>query len=82
MFLYGKLELRQRETPPHSDLYKKGVGGNILKDSEVLMYLVDLVDNDAKKLWLIMEFLKRRFRERESREAARDLIERVRHDRP
>lgn len=46
------------------------------------MYLVDLVDNDTKKLWLIMEFLKRRFRERESREAARDLIEKVRHDRP
>ena len=60
---------------------KKG-GGYILRDSEVLMYLVDLVDNDTKKLWLIMEFLKRRFRERESREAARDLIEKVRHDRP
>ena len=27
MFLYGELESGYRETPPHSDLYKKGVGG-------------------------------------------------------
>lgn len=67
---------------PRQCFKKKWVGGNILKDSEVLMYLVDLVDNDTKKLWLIMEFLKQRFRERESREAARDLIEKVKNDRP
>lgn len=58
------------------------VGGNILRDSEVLEYLVYLMENDMKKLRLILLFLNRKMHEQESREAARDLIEKVRHDRP
>jgi hypothetical protein len=58
------------------------VGGYILKDSEVLEYLVYLMENDMKKLRLILIFLNRKMHEQESREAARDLIEKVRHDRP
>jgi hypothetical protein len=58
------------------------VGGNILKDSEILEYLVYLVDNDNKKLYLIMEFVRRMVLEREGREAARALIDKVKHDRP
>ena len=58
------------------------MGGNILRDSEVLECLLYLVDNDNKKLYLIMEFVRRMVLEREGREAARALIEKVRHDRP
>lgn len=57
------------------------MGGNILRDSEVLEYLMYLVDNDNKKLFLIMEFVRRMVLEREGREAALALIEKVRHDR-
>ena len=58
------------------------MGGNILRDSEVLEYLMYLMENDMKKLRLILIFLNRKMHEQESREAARDLIEKVRHDRP
>lgn len=52
-----------------------------MRDSEVLEYLMYLVDNDNKKLFLIMEFVRRMVLEREGREAALALIEKVRHDR-
>ena len=58
------------------------MGGNILRDSEVLEYLMFLMENDMKKLRLILIFLNCKMHEQESREAARDLIEKVRHDRP
>ena len=53
-----------------------------MRDSEVLEYLMYLMENDMKKLRLILIFLNRKMHEQESREAARDLIEKVRHDRP
>ena len=53
-----------------------------MRDSEVLEYLMYLMENDMKKLRLILLFLNRKMHEQESREAALALIEKVRHDRP